>query len=546
MASRTRGVITRDSVGTDVSAVAHNRVAGSVNAGCRIGTHRAEPARWSARYLQQEGKTMSAPPQAPPHVPEAGAAASSKLTGLLLMAAVVSAISALLYGYDTGIISGALLQIARQFHTGTGVEQIIASSILLGAVIGALSCSRLSERWGRHRTMLLVSAIFIVGALACSVAPTTWALSLSRIVLGFAVGGATQTIPMYVAELAPAKRRGQLVLTFQVGIGVGIVVSTIIGASQQFSWRVSLGLAAVPATLMLILMLRLPESPRWLVKRNDHEGARKVLERIRPAGADVSGELQDIVEVEDLEREAGVNRGWHGLRQRWVRPALITGCGIAVFTQLSGIEMIIYYAPTILTKNHFSTSAALRVSVGLGVTYLVMMIVGLSIVDHVGRRRLTLTMIPGAAIALAVLGVLFISGNTSHKTIGLIIVCLILFMLFNAGGLQLMGWLTGSEIYPLAVRGAGTSAQAATLWTTNLVITLSLLSILGRIGAGPTMWLYAAFNVAAWLFVWRRMPELTGRSLEQIEAQLHRGRFRPRDFKQQKAEPAAPSTAGPA
>jgi len=490
---------------------------------------------------------MSAPPQAPPrHVPAADAAASAKLTPLLVMAAVVSAISALLYGYDTGIISGALLQIARQFHTGTEVEQIIASSILLGAVIGALACSKLSERWGRHRTMLLVSAIFIVGALACSVAPTTWALSLSRVVLGFAVGGATQTIPMYVAELAPAKRRGQLVLTFQVGIGVGIVVSTIIGASQHFSWRVSLGLAAVPATLMLLLMLRLPESPRWLVKREDQDGARKVLERIRPPGFDVSGELQEIVEVEDLERKAGVNRGWHGLRQKWVRPALITGCGIAVFTQLSGIEMIIYYAPTILTKNGFSTSAALRVSVGLGVTYLVMMIVGLSIVDHVGRRRLTLTMIPGAAIALAVLGVLFIGGGTSHKTIGLIIVCLILFMLFNAGGLQLMGWLTGSEIYPLAVRGAGTSAQSATLWTTNLVITLSLLSILGRIGAGPTMWLYAGFNVAAWLFIWRRMPELTGRSLEEIEGQLHRGRFRPRDFKHDKAEPVTASTAGPA
>jgi hypothetical protein len=170
----------------------------------------------------------------------------------------------------------------------------------------------------------------------------------------------------------------------------------------------------------------------------------------------------------------------------------------------------------------------------------------LSIVGHVGRRRLTLTMIPGAAIALAVLGVLFISGNTSRKIIGLIIVCLIVFMLFNAGGLQLTGWLAGSEIYPLAVRGAGTSAQAATLWTTNLVITLSLLPILGRIGAGPAMWLYAAFNVAAWLFIWRRMPELTGRSLEQTGGQLHRRRFRPRDFKHDKAGPAAAGTAGPA
>ncbi len=479
-----------------------------------------------------------------PRTPEAKDAKAARLTGLLLMAAVVSAISALLYGYDTGIISGALLQIHRQFRTGNGEEQIIASSILLGAVIGALFCSQLSERIGRQRTLLIVSAVFIAGALACSLAPTTWALSLGRILLGFAVGGATQTVPMYVAELAPAARRGQLVLTFQVGIGVGIVVSTIIGATQEFSWRLSIGMAAAPALLMLILMLWLPESPRWLVKRNNHDSARKVLERIRPQGVDVSDELQGIVDVEELERKAGANRGWRGLRQAWVRPALIAGCGIAVFTQLSGIEMIIYYAPTILTKNHFSTSAALYVSVGLGVTYLVMMIVGLSIVDRVGRRRLTLTMVPGAAISLAVLGALFVTGNSGPKTIWFIIACLILFMVFNAGGLQLMGWLTGSEIYPLAVRGAGTSAQAATLWTTNLLITITLLSIISLIGAGATMWLYALFNVAAWLFVWRRMPELTGRSLEQIEQQLHSGHFRPSDFKSQEAQPAAAGAAG--
>jgi MFS family permease len=213
-----------------------------------------------------------------------------------------------------------------------------------------------------------------------------------------------------------------------------------------------------------------------------------------------------------------------------VRPALLVGCGIAVFTQLSGIEMIIYYAPTILTDNGFSKSTALQVSVALGVTYLVMMVVGLSIVDRVGRRRLTLTMVPGAALALAVLGALFVTGHSGRDSVPFIIACLIVFMFFNAGGLQLMGWLTGSEIYPLAVRGAGTSAQAAALWTTNMLITLTLLTIINAFGVGPTMWLYAAFNVAAWLFVWRRMPELTGRSLEQIEARLRAGEFRPQDF----------------
>jgi sugar porter (SP) family MFS transporter len=474
-------------------------------------------------------------------------APGARLTGLVWMAAGVSAISALLYGYDTGIISGALLQIRHQFHTSSGMEQVIAASILLGAVIGALAGSQLSERWGRRRTILLLACVFAVGALAASLSPTTWTLSLSRVVLGFAVGGATQTVPMFVAELAPKERRGRLVLTFQVGIGVGIVIATLIGASQDFSWRLSIGMAAAPALLMLILMLRLPESPRWLVKHDDRDTARRVLERIRAGGADIGTELDGIIDVEEQERRAPKHcRGFGGLlRLPWVRPALLVGCGIAVFTQLSGIEMIIYYAPTILTSNGFSTGAALRVSVGLGVTYLIMMFVGLSIVDRIGRRRLTLTMIPGAALALGVLGTLWVTGHHGRDSIAFIIACLIVFMFFNAGGLQLMGWLTGSEIYPLPVRGAGTSTQAASLWGTNLLITVTLLTIINGIGAGPTMWLYAAFNVAAWVFVFLRMPELTGRSLEQIEGQLRSQRFRPRDFRKlQDQPPAQPSPAG--
>lgn len=466
-----------------------------------------------------------------------------KVTGVVLMAAVVSAVSALLYGYDTGIISGALLQISTDFGIGSGWEQVIAASILVGAVIGALVGSQLSERQGRHRTTLIVASVYVVGSLACSISPDPVTLSLSRVLLGFAVGGATQIVPMYVAELAPPKQRGRLVLTFQVGIGVGIVVSTLVGASQHFPWRIMIGMASVPALIMLLLMLKLPESPRWLVSQDKKDTAREVLQRIRPDGADVEEELREIVQVEDKEREAGQShRGWSGLRAPWVRPALIVGCGVAMFTQLSGIEMIIYYAPTILTDNGFSTSAALWVSVGLGVTYLIMMIVGLSIVDRVGRRRLTLVMVPGAAAALAVLGVLFVTGNDGRSAVPFIVACLIVFMFFNAGGLQLMGWLTGSEIYPLAVRGAGTSAQSATLWSTNVLITLSLLTIINTVGVGQTMWLYAAFNVAAWIFVWRRMPELTGRSLEQIEGQLGSGHFRPADFASAPAAPA-PSSA---
>ena len=337
---------------------------------------------------------------------------------------------------------------------------------------------------------------------------------------------------MYVAELAPAAVRGRLVLTFQVGIGVGIVLSTIVGATEALDWRVAIGIAAVPAAGMFFLMLRLPESPRWLVKHNDPDEARKVLTRLRREGDDVDAEVQEIIDVEKEEREASTS-GWDGLRKPWVRPALIVGCGIAIFTQLSGIEMIIYYAPTILTDNGFSDTAALRVSVALGVTYLVMMIVGLSIVDRVGRRRLTMIMVPGAALSLIALGAIFVFELDGKNTTGLIIACLIVFMIFNAGGLQLMGWLTGSEIYPLAVRSAGTAAQSATLWSTNLLITLTLLTMIEGIGVGETFWVYAAFNIGAFLYVYLRMPEFTGRSLEQIEGSLQRGHFRPKDFERQ-------------
>lgn len=455
----------------------------------------------------------------------------SQLTPTLLLAACVSAIASLLYGYDTGIISAALLQIKEDFHTDNTGEQIIAASILLGAVIGALTCARVSETRGRRGTILVLSVIFVLGALACSLAPTVPLLSASRILLGFAVGGATQTVPMYVAELAPPKRRGQLVLTFQVGIGAGILISTIAGATELLDWRVLVGLAVIPATILLLCMLRLPESPRWLVAHGRRDEAAEVVRRMRPAGVDVEPELAEIDEAVAAELDAPASeRGVPGLRQRWVRPALVVGCGIAMFTQLSGIEMIIYYAPTILTDNGFSTTAALRVSVALAVTYLVMMVVGLNIIDKVGRRRLTLIMVPGTALALFVLGLLFVTGHSGKNDVPFIVACLVVFMFFNAGGLQLMGWLTGSEIYPLAVRPAGTAVQSATLWTTNLIITLTLLTIIEAFGVGQTMWLYAFFNVAAWVFVYLKMPEMTGRSLEQIETHLREGRFTPADF----------------
>jgi len=451
------------------------------------------------------------------------------LTGSVVVVALVSAVSGLLYGYDTGIISGALLQISDEFGIGNGWEQVIAASILAGAVVGALVCSRLSERRGRRGTLLVVAVVFVVGTVGAALAPDPVTLSLSRLVLGFAVGGATQTAPTFVAELAPTQHRGRLVLCFQIAIGVGILTATVVGATELVDWRVAIGAAAVPAAVMFVLMLRLPESPRWLLKAGRRDDARGSLERVRPEGADVGPELSEIEDLVGRETGAGT-RGWRGLREGWVRPALLVGCGLAIFTQLSGIEMIVYYSPTILTDNGFSDSAALRVSVALGATYLLTQLIGLAIIDKVGRRRLTLLTLPGAALSLIVLGTFFVTGNDGEEMVPWIVATLVAFMAFTAGGIQLMGWLTGSEIYPLATRSAGAAAQSASLWGTNLLITLTLLSIIDTIGTGQTFWLYAAFNIAAFVFLFTKMPELTGRSLEDIEGRLHEGRFRPADF----------------
>ncbi|OCB62783.1 MFS transporter [Mycobacterium malmoense] len=448
----------------------------------------------------------------------------------MVIIALVAAISGMLYGYDTGVISWALLQLTEDFNITAGWQQVIAASILLGAIIGALTCSWLSDLRGRRGTLLMLAVVFIVGALWCADAPDSVELSLGRLVLGFAVGGATQTAPMYVAELSPPAYRGRLVLCFQIAIGVGVLVATLVGVAESTNWRGPIGLACVPAAIMLWLLLRLPESPRWLVKQGDRNAAQEVLEHVRPEGYDVGTELNEAIELARVERTAGT-RGWGGLRDAWVRPALVLGCGIAVFTQLSGIEMIIYYSPTILTDDGVYRSVALRMSVGLGATYLIAQLIGLAIIDRVGRRRLTLIMVPGAAISLFVLGLLFITSDSGHDVIPYIVICLIAFMLFNAGGLQLMGWLTGSETYPLAVRPAATAVQSATLWGTNLLITLTMLSLIKAIGVGPSMWLYALFNVAAWVFVFFRMPDLTGKSLEEIENKLSLGKFRPSDFR---------------
>lgn len=451
-----------------------------------------------------------------------------QINSLLVFATGVTAVAAFLYGYDTGIISGALLPIKDQFHLQHTMQEIVASAILVGAVCGALTCGWLFERLGRRRTLTLIATVYILGALASSLSPNAITLALSRVFLGFAVGGSSQTGPVYVAEISPAAKRGHFVTSFNVAIGLGILTADIVSLSlhDRISWRWMIGGAVVPATFLLLGTLKIPESPRWLVGIGQKDRAREELASVRGDDSVVDKELKDIEEITAKEQKAPV-KGWAGLAQPWVRPAVIAALGIAAFTQLTGIEMMIYYAPTLLANLGFQHTSALKASLGLGIIYAVMTAVGLFIVDRVGRRRLSLSMLPGAALSLCALGCLFAFHLDKKENAWMIVTCLFLFMFFNAGGIQVVGWLSGSEMYPLAVRGAGTSAQAGMVWGSDLLVTATALTLVQLVTTGGVMWIYGAMNILAMLFILRFVPETAGRSLEDIENMLRRKEFHP-------------------
>lgn len=445
--------------------------------------------------------------------------------------ALTAALGGLLYGYDTGIISGTLISIGHEFRIGNGVKELITASILAGAVAGALVAAWLSRRIGRRRTIMIVAAVFAIGVVLSGISPGSTTLVLSRLFLGLAVGGSTQVIPTYVAELSPADRRGRLVTLFSCAIGVGILSAALVNLLliDILSWRLLIMLSAVPAIVLLLGMLRLPESPRWLVHEGHDSSAGRVLRWVRPSATDAGDELDDIrsvTEQEDGAKGADGGEKRSSLREKWVRPALVAGIGVAIFTQITGLEMMIYYTPTILTDAGFPHAFALWANVGVGVVYLAMTIVGSRLVDRIGRRRLPLITLPGSALSLAAFGALFLFGG-KHPNPVLSLLFLLLFMFFQSGGLQVIGWLLESELYPLRVRPAATSLQAMSLWGSDLIVTVTALTLVLWLGLGGAMWVYAGLNVLAWVFIFFRLPETKGRSLEDIEHSLRDGTFLP-------------------
>jgi Arabinose efflux permease len=300
-------------------------------------------------------------------------------TRFVYVAASFAALGGLLFGYDTGVISGALIFIKREFGLTTAAEEIVVSGVLLGATIGAIFGGKAADLFGRRRVLLVTAAIFGIGALASAVAPSPAILIISRVVLGLAIGLASTNVPVYLSEVAPPHARGWVVSLFQLAVTVGIVVAylTDYAFAGVGGWRWMLGLAVAPALVFGIGMFFLPETPRWLIRGGHHEVAQRVLVRIREL-SDVNVEIEEIKASLAQQAESG---HWTDLLRRQVRPALAVGLGLAIFQQITGINTVIYYAPRILQFAGFDSAAgAILATVGVGVVNVGMTILAMFLV----------------------------------------------------------------------------------------------------------------------------------------------------------------------
>ncbi|MFZ0041165.1 MAG: sugar porter family MFS transporter [Solirubrobacteraceae bacterium] len=442
---------------------------------------------------------------------------SSQIARTVGRITVIAALGGFLFGYDTGVISGALLYITAQFHLGSFGQQAVVASLLLGAVCGALIGGAVSDRLGRKRTLLAAAAVFALGALASAVSPSAVALVISRFVIGLALGTSSMAVPTYLAEMSPKEKRGRLVSMNQFLITVGILCAYGVGYafSSSHDWRWMLGLAAVPALLMFVGLLTLPESPRWLFAAGRDDDAHDVLKQTRPA-EEIDDEAAEIKET--IEAESGSS--FRDLLKPNLRPALRVGVGVPAINQLVGVNAVIYYTPTILHQTGFGASASILGSVGVGTMNVLLTLTALLVIDRVGRRPLVLIGVGVLTVALAVLGALYLLPS-QHGTVGvLIVIGLCVYISAFAASLGIAIWLFTSEVYPNEVRGKGSSVGVLTHWSLDFVISLTVLTLISTITTTGMFWLYGAFALGGFFYLRRFLPETKGRSLEEIDQEL--------------------------
>jgi sugar porter (SP) family MFS transporter len=432
---------------------------------------------------------------------------------------IFGALGGLLFGYDTGVISGAIIFIKQDMSLTDLQVGMVVSAILLGCMIGAATISPLSDKFGRRKLVLFAAIIFFLGSLAAAFSITPVLLVISRLILGTAVGGASALVPVYLAEMAPTRSRGRLSTLNQLMIISGILLAYIIDyifVDAANGWRIMLGFAALPSALLFLGALFLPESPRWLINKGKEADARKILMSLRDNELEAEQEINDI-------RKTIVNEGTKSLKilfQKWVRPSLVIGVGLAIFQQIIGCNTVLYYAPTIFKNVGLESSSAVLGTVGIGILNVIVTIVALLIMDKFDRKKMLISGSIGMSISLFALGILsnFAEANSSAIAYITMISSALYIMFFCLTWGPVM-WVMIGEIFPLNIRGLGVGVSSVANWTANLVVALTFPSLLTYFGTKLFI-LYASMAFFSILFVKYKVFETKGRSLEEIEISL--------------------------
>ncbi|MGI4858388.1 MAG: sugar porter family MFS transporter [Janthinobacterium lividum] len=439
--------------------------------------------------------------------------------------ALVSTFGGLLFGYDTGVINGALIYMSDDLGLTPFTEGLVASSLLLGAAFGAVLGGRLVDSRGRRNTIILLAMLFLAGALACTFAPNTTVMVLARFILGVAVGGASVAVPTYLSEMAPPSRRGSVVNQNELMVVTGQLVAFASNAAlgnffghQHGIWRWMLVIATLPALALWIGMQFMPQSPRWLAAQGRFDDALATLRKVRTLSR-ARVELEEIKKAidQDSHRDQG---GWKSLSTPWMRRIFVVGVGLAVVQQVTGVNSIMYYGTQILTESGFGRNGALIANISNGVIAVVAVVIGMRLLNHVGRRPLLLVGLAGSTCALLLIGVLSLTLPPSTLRAFSILAAMGLFLAFVQGSIAPVVWVMLSEIFPLSIRGFAMGVATCALWIENFVIGLSFPVVVKWVGISSTFFIFFVLGVGAFLFVLRFVPETRGRTLEEIEAQF--------------------------
>jgi sugar porter (SP) family MFS transporter len=440
----------------------------------------------------------------------------------IYLTAGVAALAGLLFGYDTGVISGAILFIKDQFKLTSAAEEGVVSAVLLGAVIGAALSGALTDRFGRRKVIIITAILFAAGAIGAALATSVGIIMAFRLIIGVAIGVASYAAPLYISEISPPESRGALVSLNQLMITCGIVVSYLVDYALSMGtneWRWMFGLGAIPALILLVGMMALSESPRWLVSRNRIEEAKRILSNVMPENK-IDGEIRTI------KNSLTVKEGsWKEVFEPWIRPALVVGIGLAFFQQATGINTIIYYAPTIFEFAGFqSHQVSILATVGVGVVNVLMTVVAIWFLDRLGRKPLLYIGAAGQAVSLSLLGLAFYSPELTASLKLVTVLCIIAYIASFAIALGPVFWLMISEIYPLKVRGRAMSLATLACWGFNMLVAATFLTLTDRLGKAGTFWFYAAVSAACIVFCYLYVPETKGHTLEEIESHLKKNK----------------------